>query len=129
MFFWEGHILNLEAVILENVGKDIYIGIEILEHCKRKEMILKNYFIATSEGRKYSGEDTAFLFSKQTPNKGLKIAMKAQIERWCRLFDMIDIEARYQKYFYHIYIMNCISIQNSCLFMNKQQVSSEWKKI
>lgn len=128
MFLWEGHILNFETVILENVGKDIYIGIEILEPCERKEVILKNYFIATAEGKKYSGEDTALLFSKQSRSKSLKITMKAQIERWSRLFDMIDIEARYQKYFYHIYIMNCISIQNSCLFINRQKFSNEWKE-
>lgn len=114
--------MEFNAIILENMGKDIYIGMEIPENHERREAVIKNYRVTASDGKEYMGEETAFIFSEREQEKVVELGMKAKIDRWNRLFDMIDIEARYQRYFYHIYIMNCINIQTSHLFMEKQEI-------
>lgn len=123
MFFLGGSIVNFDAIILANMGKDIYIGMEIPERQERQEAVIKNYRVTTSDRKEYAGEETAFIFSGKEQGEMIELGMKARIDRWNRLFDMIDIEARYQRYFYHIYIMNCINIQNSRLFMRKTETN------
>lgn len=49
----------------------------------------------------------------------------AAIERWECIFNMIDIEARYKRYFYHIYIMNCIHADMNQWFVQKQKETSD----
>lgn len=121
--------MNFEAIILENMGKDIYIGMEIPERRERREAVIRNYRVAASDRKNDTGE-TAYIFSGKMLRKeqAVELGMRARIDRWNRLFDMIDIEARYQRYFYHIYIMNCINMQNSRLFFQKQGDKAAWER-
>ncbi len=113
--------MEFETIILEHIGKDIYIGIEIPEEHTRQEAVFQNYQILSLEGKEYGGSGTCFLCSKEKHKDFLRLEMKATIEKSSHLFDLIDIEARYQRYFYHIYIMNYIDVHNTCLFTDKQE--------
>ena len=113
--------MEFEAIILEHMGKDIYIGVENAKEHKRQEVIVQNYQVLSLERGAYEGSGTGLICSKEQDNDGIQLELKARIEKGSRLFDMIDIEARYQKYFYHIYIMNCINIANNCLFAKRQE--------
>lgn len=113
--------MEFEAILLEHMGKDIYIGMENSEEQKRQEAMFENYQLLSPQGDRYDGTDTGLLCSRNSRKDGIRLEMKARIQRLSRLFDMIDIEARYQRYFYHIYIMNCMDIQGNCLFAHQME--------
>lgn len=111
--------MEFEAILLEHMGKDIYIGVENSEERKRQEDIFENYQLLSPEGGAYDGADIGLLCSGNNDREGIRLEMRARIQHLRRLFDMIDIEARYQRYFYHIYIMNCMDVQGNRLFVHQ----------
>ncbi|MEY8390200.1 hypothetical protein D3Z36_10410 [Lachnospiraceae bacterium] len=113
--------MEFEAIILEHMGKDIYIGIEVPKEHRRQEAVFQNYRVLSPQGREYRGSGAAIVCSLETRKEVLHLELKARIERKACLFDMIDIEARYKKYFYHIYITNCINVSNSRRFVRQQK--------
>jgi len=117
--------VEFEAIILEHTGKDIYIGIEAPKEHKRQEAVIQNYQVLSQFGREYHGEGTACICSAGNSREGIRLELKAAIERWECIFDMIDIEARYKRYFYHIYIMNCINADMNRWFVQKQKETSD----
>lgn len=113
--------MEFEAIILEHRGKDIYIEIEIPKEHKKQETVFHNYQVVSLDGNDYDGSGVGLLSSKENHKEFLRLEMKAKVEKNSRLFDMIDLEARYQEYFYHIYIMNYIDIENSYRFVIGQE--------
>ncbi|MCI8299240.1 MAG: hypothetical protein HFI69_02635 [Lachnospiraceae bacterium] len=113
--------MEFEAIILEHMGKDIYIGIEAPKEHRRQETVVQNYQVLSPEGQEYKGGGTGLICSEDHKEDAVRLELKAGIEHKECLFDMIDIEARYKKYFYHIYIMNCINVNSSRLFVQKQK--------
>lgn len=111
--------MEFDAILLEHMGKDIYIGVENSEERKRQAAVFENYQLLLPDGSTYNGADTGLLCSGNSPREGMRLEMKARILRFSRLFDMIDIEARYQRYFYHIYIMSCIDMQRNRMFAHQ----------
>lgn len=112
--------MEFDAIILNHMGKDIYIGMEIPEEHRRREAVFHNYQVLSPEGKAYAGEETGIICSQNDSRNFLRLEMRAGVERQSSLFDMIDIEARYQRYFYHIYIMNSINVHNHRRFIQKQ---------
>lgn len=112
----EGSIVDFEAIILQHMGKDIYIGVEdSLEH-SRQEAVFQNYQVLSLGGGAYEGAKTGLICSGNDRRKRVKLELGAELKRWNQLFDMTDIEARYQRYFYHIYIMEYINTEHMNLF-------------
>lgn len=118
--------MEFEAIILEHTGKDIYIGIEVPKEHKRQEAVIQNYQVLPQFGQGYHGEGTAWICSADNSREGVSLGLKAVIERWECIFDMIDIEARYKKYFYHIYIMNCINADMNRRFVRNSSAITDW---
>lgn len=111
--------MEFEAILLEHMGKDIYIGVENSEEQWRRAAAFEHYQLLSLPGSAYDGSGAGFLCSGNNHREGIKLEMKAKIQHLNRLFDIIDIEARYQRYFYHIYIMNCMDVQGNCQFAHQ----------
>ena len=71
--------MEFETIILEHIGKDTYIGIEIPEEHTRQEAVFQNYQILSLEGKEYGGSGTCFLCSKEKHKDFLRLEMKATI--------------------------------------------------
>ncbi len=115
--------MEFEAIILEHMGKDIYIALEEPWRHRRREAVFHNYQILSPNQVAYHGTGTGILCSSDDQEGSLKLDLRTRIDRLSHMFDMIDIEARSYRRLYHIYIMNCIRQDHSRMFVQKQ----EWK--
>ena len=115
--------MEFEAIILEHMGKDIYIALEEPWEQRRREEVFHNYQVLSPDQEAYRGTGTGILCSRNNHKNYLKLELRTKIEKLSYIFDMIDIEARSFRRPYHIYIMNHISQDCSRLFLKKQ----EWR--
>ena len=53
--------MEFEAIILEHMGKDIYIGIEAPKEHRRQETVVQNYQVLSPEGQEYKGGGTGLI--------------------------------------------------------------------
>ena len=100
MFDFEGAGMNFRKILMEYVGKDIYIGIEEKDGC-RTEHVIHGYRLTQCSGQ---NGDFCRVVPENPAAASVELDISAEVTGYHQGILLVDVEAMSRSLNYHIFI-------------------------